>query len=160
MPQSLREALGLERRTTPRAAPMNALELEAAIKGRKPITTPFDETANSMQTIARDPNMPVHPAELLKQGGHAGNGVASVEELSRPGTNYVVSPQGKLTFHGRAFAPEETPRGAAHVTVLPNGTVRVNEGTLTPTMKKALQNGAKIPKTISKADVQQEERAA
>ena len=72
----------------------------------------------------------------------------------------MVSPQGKLTFHGKAFAPETTPKGSAHVTVLPGGALRVNEGTLTPTMEKALKNGAKIPKTISMADRQSEERAA
>lgn len=43
------------------------------------------------------------------QGGHAGNGVASVEELSRPGQHYVVSRTGALTFHGKSFAPEATP---------------------------------------------------
>jgi hypothetical protein len=77
------------------------------------------------------------------QGGHAGNGVSSVEELSRPGSNYVVSKQGKLTYHGKSFAPEETPVGGAHVTVLPNGEFRVNEGTLSPAMTTALKNGLK-----------------
>lgn len=62
------------------------------------------------------------------QGGHAGNGVTSVEELSRPGINYVVSKSGQLTYQGKAFAPESTPNGASHVTVLPDGSIRVNAG--------------------------------
>lgn len=62
------------------------------------------------------------------QGGHAGNGVTSVEELNRPGVNYVVSRSGQLTYQGKAFAPESTPNGASHVTVLPDGAIRVNAG--------------------------------
>jgi hypothetical protein len=81
--------------------------------------------------------------DTAPQGGHAGGGVASVEELARPGKNYVVKPDGRLTYHGKAFAPEETPKGAAHVTVLPDGTFRVNEGDLTPAMRKALERGIK-----------------
>ena len=63
-----------------------------------------------------------------RQGGHAGNTVSSVEELSRPGTNYVVSKSGQLTYHGKSFAPESIPNGATHVTALPDGTLRVNAG--------------------------------
>jgi hypothetical protein len=81
--------------------------------------------------------------DTAPQGGHAGGSVASVEELARPGKNYVVKPDGSLTFHGKAFAPEETPKGSAHVTVLPDGTFRVNEGNLTPAMRKALERGIK-----------------
>ncbi len=75
------------------------------------------------------------------QGGHAGNGVASVEELSRAGKNYVVDAHGKLTYHGKSFAPEETPARGAHVTVLPDGSLRVNAGDLTPSMARALKEG-------------------
>lgn len=77
------------------------------------------------------------------QGGHAGGGVSSVEELSRPGKNYLVNKHGGLTYHGKSFAPEETPAGGAHITALPDGTIRVNAGDLTPQMKTSLLKGLK-----------------
>jgi hypothetical protein len=131
---------GIERRAEPRTSPKTAAQVEEDIKLRRPTTTPFDETEGAMATINRDPNMPQHPA---LQGGHAGNGVASVEELSRPGLNYVVSRNG-LTYHGKSFAPETTPIGGAHVTVLPDGQLRVNEGNLTPALANMLQRGLAI----------------
>lgn len=74
------------------------------------------------------------------QGGHAGNGVSSVEELSRPGKNYVVTKSGALTYQGKSFAPESTPNGASHVTVLPDGSFRVNAGPqLNPSQTAALK---------------------
>lgn len=140
MPQTLRDATGLERRVQARPQVMNASELEEAIRNRKPAMTPFDMTQGAMDTIKNDPFMPKHPSEMM-QGGHAGGGVASVEELSRPGSNYVVGKQGALTYHGKSFAPESTPIGSAHVTVMPDGNFRVNEGNLTPTMSNALRMG-------------------
>lgn len=82
------------------------------------------------------------------QGGHAGGGVNSIEEISRPGTNYVVSKSGQLTYHGKSFAPESTPAGASHVTVLPDGQIRVNEGPqLTPAQVFSIRRA--LPKTMS-----------
>lgn len=94
-----------------------------------------------------------------EQGGHAGGGVSSVEELSRPGTNYVVSPSGTLSYHGKAFAPESTPNGASHVTALPDGTLRVNAGPKLSaaqemSLRKALPNQTpRVP--TSEADMMQ-----
>jgi hypothetical protein len=51
------ERRGIERKT------MNAAELEDAMKNRKPIHTPFNDTEGAMATIARDQNMPKHPGE-------------------------------------------------------------------------------------------------
>lgn len=74
------------------------------------------------------------------QGGHAGGGVSSVEELSRPGVNYVVGKGGNLTYQGKSFDPGSTPPGSSHVTVLPNGQFRVNAGPqLTPAQGLALK---------------------
>jgi hypothetical protein len=53
---------GEERRGTERKT-MNATELDAAMKLRKPISTPFNDTEGAMATIARDQNMPKHPGE-------------------------------------------------------------------------------------------------
>lgn len=78
------------------------------------------------------------------QGGHAGNGVTSVEELNRSGTNYTVSKGGQVSYHGKSFAPESTPNGSSHVTVLSDGSFRINAGqTLTPGQELALKNALK-----------------
>lgn len=69
--------------------------------------------------------------------------MSSVEELSRPGKHYVVGKMGDLTYHGKSFAPEATPTGKAHVTVLPDGTLRVNEGHLTQTGRAALNKAVR-----------------
>ena len=47
---------------------------------------------------------------------------------------------GRVTYHGKSFAPEETPAGGAHVTVKANGDFQVNEGSLTEKMKLALKS--------------------
>lgn len=83
------------------------------------------------------------PAETAEQGGHAGQGVTSIEELSRPGVNYVVSKGGQVTYHGKQFAPESVPSGGAHVTVLPDGKLRVNSGMLSDSQKAALERALK-----------------
>lgn len=86
------------------------------------------------------------------QGGHAGNGVASVEELSRPGANYVVSKSGQLSYHGKSFAPEATPAGSSHVTVLPDGTFQVNAGPqLNASQQGALRFAVKKQPWLTKA---------
>ena len=128
-----------ERRATPRTAPMSATEIETAMKSRKPIHTAFDDTVGSSQTVANDPFMPKpFSASSASQGGHAGGGVLSAEEVNRPGLNYVVGKSG-VTYHGKSYAPEATPIGAAHVTVLPSGEFQVNEGNLSPTGRMMLQ---------------------
>src|SRR5207247_7414646 len=43
-----------ERRVSARSAPLSATELEAAIKNRKAVQTPFDQTQGAMYTIKRD----------------------------------------------------------------------------------------------------------
>lgn len=86
---------------------------------------PFQDTEGAMNTIMRDPDMPRYPSSMT--GGHAGGGAASEEELSRPGTNYVVGKTG-VTAHGKSFAPESIGEGQTHVTHLGNGQYRVNAG--------------------------------
>jgi len=80
----------------------------------------------------------------LPQGGH-GQGATSLEELRRPGKNYVVSKTG-LTYHGARYAPEETPRGGTHVNVRPDGSYLVNEGSgLTSAQEKMLSKAVGKP---------------
>ena len=61
---------GEERRAGARPT-MSATELEDAIKNRRPINNPFDQTEGARATMNRDPNMPkivetprVHPAQI------------------------------------------------------------------------------------------------
>lgn len=105
----------------------------------------FSETQNSLGPQGEvlrfnDEHDPKTGQFTSGQGGHAGGGVSSVEELSRPGKNYIVTKTGRITYHGKSFAPEETPIGGAHVTVKPNGDFQVNEGVLTEAMKTALKS--------------------
>jgi hypothetical protein len=51
----------LERRGQQRTAPLNATELESAIKSRKPFQNPFDQTQGAQETINRDKAMPAYP---------------------------------------------------------------------------------------------------
>lgn len=74
-----------------------------------------------------------------KSTSHGTKGV-SQEELSRQGKNYVVSNTGQVTYHGKQFDPGSTSSGSTHVTVLPSGEIRVNQGQqLTPLQQKKLQ---------------------
>ena len=63
-------------------------------------------------------------------GGHAGGGV-SEEELRRSGKHYIVTKSG-VTYHGKEWHPEQTPRGGMHISIMPGGGVRVNVGEPTP----------------------------
>jgi ribosomal protein S18 acetylase RimI-like enzyme len=52
-----------ERREEERKAPLNAKETEEAMAKRKPFQNAFDVTEGAKETIAKDKNMPRHPAE-------------------------------------------------------------------------------------------------
>ena len=147
LPGPLRPAAGLsERRAIPRSMTMSQSDLEAAIKNRKPITTPFDDTIGARDTMNRDINLPKPPGG----GGRTGNspGSISAEEANRPGTNYLVKRDGSLTAQSKSYAPEETKPGQAHVTLMSNGDYRVNAGDLTPQMEKGLRSGTKAKNRI------------
>jgi len=69
-----------------------------------------------------------------------GSGGISPEEAKRPGQHYVVSKGGTtVTRHGKEFDPGGITQGSTHVTVLPDGSIRTNEGILTKTQEKALR---------------------
>jgi hypothetical protein len=72
------EYAGEERRTA-RRPPMNATELESAMKNRKPIETPFDVTQGAQDTINRDPSMPQrNPQAVTPTYTDKGNGLHEV----------------------------------------------------------------------------------
>ena len=75
------------------------------------------------------------------QGGHAGGGVASVEELNRPGRFVKVSRSGALTDQGKT--PDFNLRpGEVGYQVKPDGTFEVKDGMETPAHKAAIQRYA------------------
>lgn len=100
----------------------------------KQARTELGEDASSDDVMARVAELksPKGKAMAAGQGGHAGNGVASEEEINRPGVNVTFDKTGKPTYHGKAFAPEATQPGHVHATVFNDGTFRVNEGTPNP----------------------------
>lgn len=75
------------------------------------------------------------------QGGHAGGGAASVEELNRPGRFVKVSRSGQLSDQGKS--PDFNLRpGEVGYQVKPDGTVTVVDGQETPAHKTAIQKYA------------------
>jgi hypothetical protein len=113
--------------------------------GAEPTIEPEARAGRTRVELPRQPKSPSGGfpgpamAELpSQQGGHAGGGVTSVEEMSRPGTHYTVSQSG-VTYHGKQFAPESTPRGSSHVTVRADGSYLVNDGRdLNPAQERIL----------------------
>lgn len=63
MSEEPKKYTGAERREVERKAPLNATEMEDAIKNRKPFQNPFDVTEGANDTIKNDPNMPKSPSE-------------------------------------------------------------------------------------------------
>ena len=78
--------IGTERRSTERKAPMNAAELDDAMKNRKPIQTPFDVTKGSMDTINKD-------LESKGLGNPAAPETAKTTEAAKHNYEYKASGQ-------------------------------------------------------------------
>ena len=133
----------IERRGPGRSALATPTEVEKRMK-TAPATARniVDDTEGANATIARDVDRlvgPARPGEPVQiHGGHAGGGAASAEELARPGQHFIVTKNGVLNAEGKAFRPESTPSGGVHVTRMSDGTFKVNEGEITPTIRKAL----------------------
>lgn len=140
----------VERRATPRptmepsyfdtrfAELRSALKQTTDVTEREQIGRAIEDLKRQKAGTLAQPTPSTQPTAA--QGGHAGGGVSSIEELNRPGKNYIVSRNGQISYHGASFAPESTPAGATHVTVLPSGEFRVNAGqTLTSTQELALR---------------------
>lgn len=93
------------------------------------------------------------PAVYPQQGGHAGNGVASEEELSRQGRFVAVNPKnGEITDQGKSPDFNE---GMTGYQVMDDGTIKLAAGQENPITKTAVQNyikerfGKNIPKVSS-----------
>jgi hypothetical protein len=92
--QAAANAAQPERRAASRPKPMNATELDAAMKNRKPINTPFDVTEGAMNTINRDPNMPEMPGRLKAAiNNGSGESSASVESIKRMASEKAAGTQ-------------------------------------------------------------------
>lgn len=78
----------------------------------------------------------------IPQGGHAGGGAASVEELARPGRFVKISRSGAPTDQGKV--PDFTLKaGEAGYQVKPDSTFELKAGQETPATKTAVQKYAK-----------------
>ena len=133
----------IERRGAGRSALTTPTEIEKRLAtAPSTVRNVFDDTEGANATIARDVDRlvgPARPGEPVQiHGGHAGGGAASAEELARPGQHFIVTKNGVLNAEGKAFRPESTPSGGVHVTRMSDGTFKVNEGEMTPTIRKAL----------------------
>lgn len=77
------------------------------------------------------------PIATAPQGGHAGGGVASVEELNRSGRFVAINPKnGAVTDQGKVPDFRE---GVTGYQVHPNGKIELKAGTETPATKLAAQ---------------------
>lgn len=102
---------------------------------------------NTLDKVAK-PELPVRDSqrgsvgEAALQGGHAGGGVASVEELNRPGRFVKISRGGMPTDQGKV--PDFTLKpGEAGYQVKPDGSYELKAGQETPTTKVGVQSYAK-----------------
>lgn len=73
------------------------------------------------------------------QGGHAGGGVASEEELARPGRFVKINRSGMPTDIGKSPDFGELKPGEAGYQVMPNGTFELRAGQQSPTTDAAMQ---------------------
>lgn len=116
------------------------------------VQIPKTMEARAQATIANRPMSPREQAFYAQAAGEAN--AVPVDDLaqgvnagaSAPGKNYVIKKSGDLTYHGTLYAPEMIPPDASHVTVLPDGTFRVNAGMeLNPAQQRALQDAVGKP---------------
>jgi len=122
--------------------PLPQPQVAATVAPNPPATVPPNLAAQlraQIDAINAKPLRGVTQPQSAPQGGHAGNAVSSVEELNRPGLNYTISKGNQVGNQGKSFAPESTPSGGVHVTVLPDGSFRVNAGSMTPAQEAALR---------------------
>jgi hypothetical protein len=116
----------------------------------------FVEHVNGAKAMASKNPSGGFPATMaeLPQGGHAGGGVTSIEELRRSGTHYTIRGP-NLTYQGKAFDPSSTLPGRTHVTVRPDGSYLINEGRdLTPAQERALIGSRSMsPNLVSKEEL-------
>lgn len=76
------------------------------------------------------------------QGGHAGGGVSSVEELNRPGRFVKIGRGGAITDQNKVPDFNLGP-GEAGYQVLPDGTYKLSAGQETPATKRGVEGYAK-----------------
>lgn len=87
-------------------------------------------------------NDPAFSAVTGPQGGHAGGGVASVEELNRPGRFVKISRSGAPTDQVKTPDFNLGP-GEAGYQVMPDGTYKLKAGQETPATKRGVEGYAK-----------------
>jgi hypothetical protein len=109
-----------------------------------PIGKQLEESGAPWEPIRPRPvwNEKTQSWENAKQGGHAGGGVASEEELSRPGRFVKISRSGMPTDQGKT--PDfNLAAGEAGYQVKPDGTYELKAGQETPATKRGVEQYSK-----------------
>jgi len=135
----------LERMATYRRSPLPGAAPGYVSQGTNNFLTRAFNATRARQpipgAISIDPEVSIldeEPSEI-ESSGHGGDDVTSAEENARGEQHYVIGKNGgSVTGHGSKFVPESTPPGGTHVSVLPDGSVRTNQGLLTPAQKSSL----------------------
>jgi hypothetical protein len=137
------------------AAPVKAVPTREAEVEAAPKAVPTPEQAkpaeeNPLDAVWKNPSEVEPTIEIIKPeqaeaapGGHAGNGVASVEELNRPGRFVKISASGQPTDLAKSPDFGELKPGEAGYQVRPDGSFELKAGTETPATKLGVQNYAK-----------------
>jgi len=114
------------------------IPVSGEVKGT-PVAAPVETEITAPEQISVLDNQ---PEVVAPQGGHAGNEVASVEELNRPGRFVKVSKSGQLTDQGKTPDFNLKP-GEAGYQVKPDGTFEIKAGEETPATRLGVQNYAR-----------------
>lgn len=105
----------------------------------------YETNAATMGKVKRGAIGPVEVLPRVEegQGGHAGGGVTSVEELARPGRFVKISKSGEVTDQGKTpdFKLKE---GEAGYQVKPDGTYELKAGVETPQTKQGVDGYARV----------------
>jgi hypothetical protein len=116
----------------------HALSPILAAFGHTPEIPEVGAAAGTPESLVPAPeNSPV--PEETPQGGHAGGGVVSLEELNRPGHFVKISRSGMPTYFGKSPDVGELKPGEAFYQVKPDGSFELRAGQETPLTKEAVQ---------------------
>lgn len=101
---------------------------------------PFGRAVDAAYSVGRKyaPELTPEP-EIAPQGGHAGGGVSSVEELNRPGRFVKISKSGMPTDQNKVPDFNLKP-GEAGYQVMPDGTHKLVDGSETPSTKAGIDS--------------------
>src|SRR5579859_7443764 len=111
---------------------------ELAKNFKEGVKEEYNKRINATAPIGAEAQAGRIPIKTGEQGGHAGGGVASEEELNRPGRFISVNPKnGAVTDQGKVPDFRE---GVTGYQVHPSGKIELKAGTENPVTQRAAQN--------------------